>query len=551
MAASKTLERRFFPFFAPAYAVCLVLALRAARARLAPMSRTWRNHLSRAALLALLGALLLGFCGAWLIRTYGRELPAPGTDFARALQGTAGILGFTDSPVLGSSPSVARSLVRVLRVETTAGGQEAALSAATHLRGAAYETYSRGRWERALGARRYSAVTSDMLHPEAAGARLRITRLMEDTSLVFTPLHCAGIDVTLQDRQHQPPLRFETDQGGSLFAVADSPFEYDIVMGGSEFQEGPLCVPPAPKQRERCLQVPEQTEMDFRILADEIAGGIRNPRDRIAAVENYLRANHAYSLTAESGTGDPLLSFLLEKKAAHCEYFASAAVILLRCVDVPTRYVTGFYVHETAGPRARVVRQQDAHAWAEAWVDSVGWVTVDATPPAGRPDQLAEQPSFWRRLSEGLLDLLATLRRQPGAWVAAAAAVAAGAWFFYWRRRRAMRRLAGQSEAPAYTPPSASVLAVARQFEEILRKRDIPCPPQTTWSEHLAVLVAGAAPHSGPSPTGRGSIRVRGVDLEQAAVFLQEYNAVRFGNPGDVEAIARAHEALKQLVYGS
>src|SRR5205085_10259558 len=72
---------------------------------------------------------------------------------------------------------------------------------------------------------------------------------------------------------------------------------------------------------------------------------------------------------------------------------------------IPTRYVTGFYAHETDGPGSYVVRDQDAHAWAESWVDGVGWVTVDATPASGLPAELAQKPPWWRNAWEWFTDI--------------------------------------------------------------------------------------------------------------------------------------------------
>ena len=58
--------------------------------------------------------------------------------------------------------------------------------------------------------------------------------------------------------------------------------------------------------------------------------------------------------------------FLLRTRSGHCEYFATATVLLLRQLGIPARYAVGYAVHEATG-RKYVVRQRDAHAWCLVW----------------------------------------------------------------------------------------------------------------------------------------------------------------------------------------
>ena len=57
--------------------------------------------------------------------------------------------------------------------------------------------------------------------------------------------------------------------------------------------------------------------------------------DKITAVVRFLQTNNSYSLTVNPGPGEPISNFILQRKAAHCEYFASAAVIMLRAAGRP------------------------------------------------------------------------------------------------------------------------------------------------------------------------------------------------------------------------
>ncbi|HXT11761.1 MAG TPA: transglutaminase domain-containing protein [Candidatus Angelobacter sp.] len=86
----------------------------------------------------------------------------------------------------------------------------------------------------------------------------------------------------------------------------------------------------------------------------------------------------------EPGTNrTPLGRFLLKTRAGHCEYFATATVLLLREIGIPARYAVGYSVHE-AGWDGYVVRQSDAHAWCLVWNDQKKvWQDFDTTPGTG------------------------------------------------------------------------------------------------------------------------------------------------------------------------
>lgn len=88
----------------------------------------------------------------------------------------------------------------------------------------------------------------------------------------------------------------------------------------------------------------------------------------------------AYSLAAPALGRDTVDEFLFQTKTGYCEHFSSAFVFLMRAAGVPARVVTGY----AGGYRNPVgdywiVRNSDAHAWAEVWLAGRGWVRVDPT----------------------------------------------------------------------------------------------------------------------------------------------------------------------------
>ncbi len=137
-----------------------------------------------------------------------------------------------------------------------------------------------------------------------------------------------------------------------------------------------------PQIRGEYLQLPG---LDPRVknLADTIAAPTKNSYDAAANVERYLRTRYAYTLNIDTPPEkDPLAYFLFEKRAGHCEYFASAMTVMLRAEGIPARFVTGFLpgeYNDVAGDY--VVRARDAHARVEVYFNGYGWITFDPTPP--------------------------------------------------------------------------------------------------------------------------------------------------------------------------
>ncbi len=164
----------------------------------------------------------------------------------------------------------------------------------------------------------------------------------------------------------------------------------------------------------QCLQVPESLSEAARQACMKVTEQQHTAADKIRAVTHYFRSNYTYQYGIQiPSRQDPLSYFLTERPPAHCEYFASGAVIMLRLAGVPARYVTGFVVTEknTSGGYW-IARNRDAHAWAEAWDDQRGWVTVEATPPDGLPhsEPTSAFAAFRDRLKFKLAQILALIR---------------------------------------------------------------------------------------------------------------------------------------------
>ncbi|MEQ8188042.1 MAG: transglutaminase-like domain-containing protein [Candidatus Eremiobacterota bacterium] len=154
------------------------------------------------------------------------------------------------------------------------------------------------------------------------------------------------------------------------------------------------------------LNVPDYLSGEIFKLSRKLTEGKGDIMSQCLSVESYFHREFEYSLEFKpSRKGDPVEEFLLNKKAAHCEYFATSMVLLLRSAGIPARYVTGYLVHEYNRHTAYyIVRDRDAHAWVEAFVDG-HWVTFDPTPAGGLFNELLgnSEPDLLRQFFDLLL----------------------------------------------------------------------------------------------------------------------------------------------------
>jgi hypothetical protein len=136
------------------------------------------------------------------------------------------------------------------------------------------------------------------------------------------------------------------------------------------------------------LQLPHKWDRRIARLAHDITRNAATPFDKAKALEAYLKTQFEYTLDLTITGEDPLAEFLFEVRKGHCEYFATAMVIMLRTLDIPARIVNGFQMGEYNDVNHLfTVRQSDAHSWVEVYFPHArAWVEFDPTPAAGIND---------------------------------------------------------------------------------------------------------------------------------------------------------------------
>ena len=510
----------FLWYLAPAYFLCLTLSLPRFRpsAAAVPLGLT---------LLPALAALALGGVTHAGFYTYHNMLNALGSQ-AFSNRRVSANMGMSGQPILGSSFTLRDSLTRVLRVRD--------LGADPYLRGMTFDTYSGRTWGPPLEQRTFLPYYPPPSHFVGANVA-HVVRLDDDVNLLFAPLHSAAI----LPNDHFPVDWARHSDGPLRTSAADSAsLAYDLVPGRGSAPQGLLDAAPTAEEKGRDLAQPREIDPRVWATAQKIGLGRKTSQDKIDAVVGFLHRNNHYSLTVDPGKGDPISNFILQGKAAHCEYFASAAVILLRALGVPTRYASGYFAHESDGKSdgkgETLVRQRDAHAWAESWVEGVGWETVDATPGDGRPDALAGPIPVWWQAWEWLQDALGTIRRGviEASW--AERGIVFGLLvlglvlpqiYRAWQRRRLV------SGDFAYSRPEAALAALAVRFEALLSRRGIPCPEGRPWLDHV-----------------RG-LETEGLLDTDWETFVQGYGRARFGNAPGAKEIAKLTAEIRALEIGA
>jgi transglutaminase-like putative cysteine protease len=136
--------------------------------------------------------------------------------------------------------------------------------------------------------------------------------------------------------------------------------------------------------KKQYTNLPDTLPDRVRELAEELTAGYDSKYDKLKAIEEYLRT-YEYNFESEKAPrGEDFTDyFLFESKKGYCTAYATAMAVLGRCIGVPTRYVEGFVAKFQFMDDDNMfpVRNSQAHAWAEAYFEGVGWIPFEATSP--------------------------------------------------------------------------------------------------------------------------------------------------------------------------
>ncbi|MEO1528778.1 MAG: transglutaminase-like domain-containing protein [Planctomycetota bacterium] len=271
-----------------------------------------------------------------------------------------------------------------------------------YLRGNVFDSYNRGSWGvTSKSSYRGTGNASELIGRVVTSdvpATIQIARKARDSRRRF-PMRETPAEVVGTMEVHNVPMK-----GNTVFTalatewIEADPYSdleinhHDVIAAGTVDSNQPYVLGVGQEnprevlgdaREDVLLRLPPKLRVEIADLALSICGGKLTPRAKAEAVEQFFQANFKYSLqkTVSPKNVDPLVHFLQTRHPSHCEFFASAAAVLLRSVDVPTRYVTGYVVTEySEDQKYWVARNRDAHAWVEAYDElSEQWFPVEAT----------------------------------------------------------------------------------------------------------------------------------------------------------------------------
>ena len=308
----------------------------------------------------------------------------------RVPDGLGGITGMSDRVRLGSGGNIKSSPRVVARVKLDPEPKGDALGA--YFVGRTFDTFDGQEWK-----------GSGVPGPPTGRATLAVgTPRMVIQTIELLPAYESRTLIALESPQSFGQARAFTRGGNQrtqLILVPGEEVRFFEQANGYEYQaysqvDASRRTPAMLDDVLRYTRLPDGLDPRIAALARQVAGDAKDGQEAAQKLSDYLQTNYTYTLEQGAPSKDPLADFLFERKAGHCEHYATALAVLLRSLGFASRVSAGFYGGERLGD-AWVLRAGDAHAWTQAWTPGRGWVTWDATPPEGR---FAQPVKAWAAL---------------------------------------------------------------------------------------------------------------------------------------------------------
>jgi transglutaminase-like putative cysteine protease len=498
-------------YLAAGWSACAAIAALGAT----PASQSVRRAFRTAGIALLLGLPFAGACFLLVPRLPGPLWSWPSGDQART--------GLDDQMSPGSISELSASDESAFRVRFEGPPPPAS---ARYWRGPVLHDFDGYTWRRARGQIAPTPVS------EARGTEVRYHVLLEPHGRNWL----YGLD-TIRNISGQ--FAFLTFDGQAMSSRPVSSMRaYDGVSNLDVHSTGPLST----TGRRLDTQLPPGRNPRSASLALSMRAAAASDRDYTQrALELFRSGGFRYTLTPPRLGLDSVDDLLFNTRLGFCGHFASAYVTLMRAAGIPARVVTGYLGGEWNSLGGYfLIRQSDAHAWAEVWLDGDGWVRIDPTAVVA-PE----------RLQQGLMDLMpdrgpATSRLFRTHWIRSLAAVwdASGNW---WEERVVRFNMASQMSLLQrlglgnmdYRGMALLLLAAATAWGLLVALWTMRSAPVAgadalgaTWQRYQALLRRRGmeiAPHEPPRAIARRAASRFPQVAAQVGEFTERYLALRYG----------------------
>ncbi len=313
-----------------------------------------------------------------------------------------------------------------------------------------------------------------------------------------------------------------------------------------------------PQQMQRALALPRGYNPRSLQLAATWRAQNNNDNAIVRAALLYFnRGGFEYTLEPPLLGANSVDDFLFGSKKGFCEHYAGSFVFLMRAAGVPARVVTGYQGGEyNELGDYYILRQYDAHAWAEVWLRDLGWVRIDPTA-AIAPDRIqsglnaalpdnAALPFFARTQSQFLLKLrfnLDALNNQWNQWVLGynterqfAFLTRLGMEDITWQKL-AINMLAGVSLL-------VGIFTLVMLRRLVTRQADAIQANYLKFCRKLAKRGTLRAAHEGAQDFARRAAKIHAHHAEQIADITARYVALRYGNQRDEASLRAFRDAV-------
>ena len=289
--------------------------------------------------------------------------------FIRRTGPRTGFTGFSDAISLRDVTAVKTDRRVVARIEFPGQTGEAP-SSGLYLRGATYARFDGTRWLRPES-RLESVPNAGLAYflPSLAMGPMSSAEIFLEpmgTSALFVYPGTVSIEGVLGDLRTDGAGNYRLPEGHSAIRYRlRFPAGKSVRWYRTAYPSGSYLAMPPDSDR-------------IRELARQVTSGASSDAERGELAKRFFLSNFRYSLVDAASSAE---DFLFRKRSGYCEHYAAGLTLLLRAAGVPARVAAGYLGGEWNDVgKYLIVRQSDAHAWTEGWIEG-RWVTLDATPP--------------------------------------------------------------------------------------------------------------------------------------------------------------------------